>query len=145
MKACEVKIQYKNTKSKDTRQVIKTKYDAYRVIKPYFKESMDYRECAYLMLLNTANEVLGVSELSKGGIQSTIMDVRMVGQLSLLSNATNIIIVHNHPSGTLKASDSDVKFSKRILESMRLFDIELLDSLIVSSEGCYSLKEDNLF
>ncbi len=143
MKVSEVTIQYKNTVPKHERVTIKSADNVYDLVKPYFDSFMDYREGAYLVLMNKSNEVLGVSSISLGGIDSTIMDIRMIAQLSLLSNATNIIVVHNHPSGTLRPSDSDVSISKRILESMRHFDIELIDSIIVSSEGYYSLKTDN--
>jgi len=144
MKVCEVTIQYKNEIPKSERVSIKSANSVYRIVKPFFEPYMDYREGAYLVLMNKGNELLGVSELSKGGIDSTVLDIRMIAQLSLLSNATNIIVVHNHPSGTLKASDSDISISKRILESMRQFNILLLDSIIVSSEGYYSLSDNNL-
>jgi DNA repair protein RadC len=96
-------------------------------------------------LLNNSNEVLGIHTLSKGSTRGTVVDLKLLFVIALKSNATGIIVAHNHPSGTLKPSSSDLELTKRIKKSGELLDIKLLDHLIITKDEFYSLSDNNCY
>jgi DNA repair protein RadC len=89
------------------------------------------------MLLNRSNRVLGIAEISKGGLSGTDTDVRVILQYAIKSNASGIIICHNHPSGNMHPSESDLTLTKKIKEAASLLDVQLFDHLIIIPEGKY--------
>ena len=95
------------------------------------------------MLLNRANKVLGIAEISRGGISGTVTDVRIILQYVIKSNASGIIICHNHPSSLLQPSESDTKITRIIKETEGLMDLQLLDHLILVPEGEFYSMADN--
>ena len=96
-----------------------------------------------LLLLNRSNAVLGIIEISKGGISGTVTDIRLIFQAAIKGNASGIICAHNHPSGNLSPSESDIKITQKIKEAGNLMDIQLLDHLIITSEDEYFSMADN--
>ena len=105
---------------------------------------MDHIEFMYMFMLNRQNQILGYHQLAKGGITGTVVDVRIVFQVALKSNATAIIIAHNHPSGHLESSDADRKITNQIKQAGVILDIPLIDHLIISSEGYLSMADEGL-
>lgn len=142
MKVTEVEIVYKTKVKHSEMEQICASDAAYRILKPFYDPVMDYREMSYLVLLNKANRLLGVHKLSEGGTSGTVVDVRMIFQVALKTNASAIIISHNHPSGTLKPSDADCRLTNKILEAGKILEIPLLDHIILTSEGYYSFGDD---
>jgi DNA repair protein RadC len=94
------------------------------------------------LLLNRANKVLGVMNVSDGGISCTAVDTRLIMQSVILSNATQIIIAHNHPSGNLQPSAEDTYITKRVKKACEILNVELLDHLIITSENYYSFGDN---
>lgn len=108
-------------------------------------EGINLNESFYVLFLNRSNNVKGYYQLSKGGLSSTIVDIRILFGIALKSFSSSIIIAHNHPSGNLNPSNSDNDLTSRILEASKLLDIQLLDHLILSPEGSYfSYADENL-
>ena len=101
------------------------------------KDEIGLQESFKVMLLNNANRVKGVLEISKGGITGTLVDIRIVFAVVLKSLTTGIILAHNHPSGTLTPSLADKRITEKIQQAAKLFDVKLLDHLILSPEGGY--------
>ena len=96
-----------------------------------------------ILLLNRSNSVLGIMEVSKGGISGTVTDVRVILQAAIKSNASGIILCHNHPSGNINPSESDSKLTQKIKEAGQLMDIQLLDHIIITKEDrCYSFADN---
>jgi DNA repair protein RadC len=95
-----------------------------------------------VLYLNRANKVIGSYQLSKGGITGTIADVRLILSVALKTLASGLILAHNHPSGNLKPSEADKQITNKIRQAAKLLDIELLDHIIISSEGYYSFADD---
>ncbi len=95
-----------------------------------------------VLYLNRANRVIGSYQLSKGGITGTIADVRFILSVALKTLATGLILAHNHPSGNLKPSEADKQITSKIRQAAKLLDIELMDHIIMSSEGYYSFMDD---
>jgi len=100
-------------------------------------DSIEHIEESKLMLLTRSNKVLGIASISKGGISGTVTDVRLILQYAIKANASGIIICHNHPSGNVQPSESDIAITRKIKESGIVMDIQILDHLKVVSEGNY--------
>lgn len=101
------------------------------------------QECFYVMMLNTANFVLGVSLVHIGGIASTVVDVRLVVIPPLLAGATRLILAHNHPSGNLKPSTADLNITQKIVQGANLLQLTVLDHFILGpSRGAYYSMAD---
>jgi DNA repair protein RadC len=96
-----------------------------------------------LILLNQAYKVLGIYEVSSGGIAGTIVDIRLVFSAALTANATSIMMVHNHPSGKIMASEADKQITRKVVQAGKLLDIQLLDHLIITPESYYSFADDS--
>jgi DNA repair protein RadC len=106
-------------------------------------EIIEFVEEFKILLMNRSNSVLGILEISKGGISGTVTDVRVVFQAAIKGNASGIIAAHNHPSGNLNPSESDTRLTQKLKEAGNLMDIQLLDHLILSTEGEYYSFADN--
>ena len=107
------------------------------------KLQFEQREVFMVLLLNQANKIIHEAVLSEGGITGTVADPRIVFKLVISHGATGFIICHNHPSGQLKPSRMDDALTEKIKKGAALFDIKLIDHLIVSSEGYYSYAEQH--
>jgi DNA repair protein RadC len=104
--------------------------------------SIEHIEEFKFMLLTRSNKVLGIASISKGGINGTVTDVRIILQYAIKANASGIIICHNHPSGNLNPSESDLAITRKIKESGNVMDVQLLDHLIIIPEGRYNSMGD---
>ena len=106
-------------------------------------DTIGYKESFKLLLLNQANKVIGYTAISDGGLTSTVVDVRVVMQTVLVTNATSIILAHNHPSGNIYPSSLDDSLTKRIKSACELMDIRLLDHIIVTPFDTFYSYCDN--
>ncbi|MBP4140107.1 RadC family protein [Flavobacterium geliluteum] len=99
----------------------------------------------WVLFLNNSNKVILKSQLSKGGISGTIVDVRLVFKLALETSATGLILCHNHPSGLLKPSEADIKITKRLKIAGDSLDVKVLDHLIITETKYYSFVDEGIF
>lgn len=99
----------------------------------------------WVLFLNNSNKVLFKTQLSKGGMTGTMVDVRIVFKIAFEQNATAIILTHNHPSGKLQASDADIQITKKIKTAGQQLDIPVLDHLIITETGYYSFADEGIF
>jgi DNA repair protein RadC len=106
-------------------------------------EIIEFVEEFNILLMKRANSVLGIPEISKGGISGTVTDVWVVFHAAIKGNASGIICVHNHPAGILNPSESDTQLIQKIKEAGNLMDMRLMDHLILSTEGDYYSFVDN--
>lgn len=106
-------------------------------------ESLPYEEC-WALYLTTSNRLIERQRISQGGVQGTVVDHRLIIKRALELLATKLILVHNHPSGAATPSEQDRQLTRRIAEAAKLFDIRLIDHLIVAREGNYSFKRAGL-
>jgi len=123
-------------------KIISSPKDTYELIKEYL-EYAD-REYCLVISLNTKNRVHNISIVSIGSINSSIVHPREVFKTAILSNASSIIIAHNHPSGDPTPSKEDIAITERIEEVGNILGIELLDHLVVGDNKYLSLREKNL-
>ncbi|WP_269223841.1 DNA repair protein RadC [Flavobacterium sp. IMCC34518] len=99
----------------------------------------------WVLFLNNSNKILFKTQLSKGGMTGTMVDIRIVFKLAFEQNATAIILVHNHPSGKLQASDADIQITKKIKTAGQQLDIPVLDHIIITETGYYSFVDEGIF
>ena len=124
-KVGEVKLSYK-PKFKNQQKVTCSE-DAYRyMLSTYKKETICYKEYFKVLFLNQANQVLGYTLISEGGLTETTADVRLIFQAALLTNSVALILAHNHPSGNLKPSPEDIRLTKQVREASNFMRIKIL-------------------
>lgn len=105
----------------------------------------DYRhEVFAVIFLNRANKINHFEIISKGGISGTVADPRIILKKALEEDAVNVILCHNHPSGSLKPSKADEELTIKIKEAAKYFDIKVIDHIIVSDNGYYSFADEGL-
>lgn len=98
-----------------------------------------------MLSLNTANKVVGIHIVNVGTQNQTVVDIKGIFQRAILNNATGIILFHNHPGGSSKASREDISITKRIVDGGKLLDMKVLDHIIVYGENKYtSMKEEGV-
>ena len=102
------------------------------------------QESMYCLYLNRNTRPLGVAQIGKGGYTSTVADIRLILGIALKSGCCAIILCHNHPSGNLKPSGADELLTKKVKEAAQLFDIKLLDHIILSHEGFFSFSDEGM-
>lgn len=108
------------------------------------KDTIEMYEEVKILLLNRANKVLGIYALSKGGLSSSVVDIRIILSIALKALASSIILIHNHPSSNLKPSKSDIDITRKLKSACELLDIVLLDHLIVTKGDYFSFADNGL-
>jgi len=111
-------------------------------IRRFYTGDIDIFESSFVLLLNSQNITIGYAKLSQGGIQGTVVDPRLIAHYAVKCLASAVILAHNHPSGALRPSDADLTLTKKINSGLELLDIKLLDHVIITSEGYYSLADN---
>jgi DNA repair protein RadC len=99
----------------------------------------------WVLYLNNSNKVVYKSQLSKGGITGTVVDVRLIFKIALEQNATSIILTHNHPSGKLIASDADKEVTKKLKLAGEQLDVKVLDHIIITEKEYLSFQDEGIF
>jgi DNA repair protein RadC len=119
--------------------------DAVDVLKKLFeKDTMSAYEQAFILYLNANNKIIGYYHHSSGGIDGTVMDIQMISGMALKSLAKGVIISHNHPSENTKPSDADKKITEQLNEALKLFNVKLLDSIILTENSYLSFRDEGL-
>lgn len=121
------------------RKKITSSSDAFALLQPLIGELT--HEEFWIVYLNNSNKVLQTSQLSKGGITGTIVDVRLVYKTAIQLGAVGIILAHNHPSGTLKPSQSDLDLTSKLKTAGNSLDIKVLDHIIVTQKAYFSFAD----
>lgn len=98
----------------------------------------------WVMALNRANRLVKKKRVSEGGVSGTVADPKIIFKLAVDELASGIIVVHNHPSGNLKPSESDVNLTKKIKEGGKALEISLLDHLIIAHDRYFSFADEGL-
>ncbi len=98
----------------------------------------------YVLYLDRANHVLGYRLISRGTTSACMVSSKIILSIGLQCNSSGIILAHNHPSGNLKPSIADQALTKKIQEGARLFDIKVLDHLIVTNESYSSFADEGI-
>lgn len=141
----EIQLIYKSNVKPSERPKISSSRDARDVLMGMWDDTkLELMEQFKVMLTNRANKVLGIFELSTGGVSGTVADPKLIFAAAIKGAACGIIMAHNHPSGNLQPSQADIDLTRKIKEGGKLLEIQLLDHIILSSEGYYSFADEGL-
>lgn len=141
MELAEISVSY-STKNNNKIKLINCRDTFELILSNWNLEIIEFQEECKIILVNRANCVLGIYELSKGGISGTVVDLRIILSVALKCNASGIILVHNHPSGNLQPSESDRKITRKLKDACNLFEISLIDHFIISKTNFFSFTQD---
>ncbi len=144
-KVSEIELIYKSKINPSERPQIRTSRDAYELFLLFWDENkIEFVEQFKVMFLNRANRVLGIYELSTGGISGTVADPKLIFAAALKACASNIILCHNHPSGNLQASQADEILTNKLKEAGKFLELPVVDHLIISREGYLSFSDEGM-
>ena len=121
---------------------IKSSKDSFELFGPIL-EDLPYEEF-WIAYLNRANKVISKTKLSKGGIIGTVIDVKLIMKSAIEKLASGLILCHNHPSGNLKPSNEDLKITKQLTDAAKLFDINVVDHIIIGNNEYLSFVDEGL-
>jgi DNA repair protein RadC len=143
MEIAEISVSYSNSK-KEKLKVKNSKHSYLIFLNSWNKNTIELQEEFKVLLLNRANNVLGVYNLSKGGTAGAVVDTKLVYSVALKCNATSLIIAHNHPSGNLTPSEPDKTITNKLKQAGKFLDIALLDHIIVTKDDFFSFSDNGL-
>lgn len=108
----------------------------------FFEDDINIYESCFIILLNRANKIIGWYKVSSGGLDATIIDKRIICKVAIDALSAGVILVHNHPSGEVKPSSADIKMTKEAKDCLKLFDVTLVDHIILSEKKYYSFTDE---
>ncbi len=130
----------------NTTEVQKVRITTSKIAYEIFKKHLDGlpHEEFRMLLLNRANQVIKEVALSKGGITGTVVDISLAAKAAIEVNSCAVVVAHNHPSGQIEPSEHDRQVTKKLREAFKLFDISLLDHLIIGEMKYFSFADEGL-
>lgn len=126
----------------DADRIIRESNDIVQRFRPQL-EGLAHEEC-WALYLTASNRIIEQQRISQGGVQATVVDARLIVKRALELLAAQLILIHNHPSGAAEPSEADKLLTDKVARAAALFDIRLLDHLILSREGDYSFRRAGL-
>ncbi len=129
------------TSGKELPKIQSSEYAA-KIISPILRD-LGHEEC-WVLYLNRANKLICKERLSIGGVSSTVVDVKIIVRNALEKLASSLILVHNHPSGNASPGENDKIQTKILKDAAALFDISLLDHLIIAGDSYFSFADDGM-
>jgi DNA repair protein RadC len=146
IKVNEIQLSYREVAPISGNPIITSSEAAYKVLRELWNpNTIGLHESFKVLLLNNSNKIKGVLHLSEGGITGALVDIRILFAVVLKSLSVGMILSHNHPSGQLKPSRADQQLTRKIQKSAKLFDVRVLDHLILSpEEGYFSFADEGL-
>jgi len=138
----ELKVTYKRTKLPTVK--IKSAEDVQEFMYPFFDEIMDDHEEVKVLHLNRSHHVVNIHHVSSGSDGASIVPIKDIIRQAILIKTFSIVLLHNHPSSNLKPSKADIQISNKLKKAAELFEIQLIDSVILTRESFTSLSHENL-
>ena len=141
LSSSEIELHYKRPLFQTMKHITKSE-DAEAILRSCINpKRIDLKEFFWVMLLSNANRLIAIAELALGSPRAVYVQTREIIQLALITNASSIIIAHCHPSGNLNISEADRKITSRLTELCDLFELTLLDHIIITSEAYVSFTD----
>jgi DNA repair protein RadC len=141
----EIQLTYKSKVKASLRPKITSSKDCDNVLRKYWDDNkIEFVEQFKVILLNRANKVIGLYEVSTGTTTHTVADPRLIFVAAIKANACAIILSHNHPSGNLSPSQADIDLTKKMKEAGKFLEVSVLDHIIMTSEAYYSFADEGL-
>jgi DNA repair protein RadC len=144
-KVSEVELIYKSKVKASERPRISDSRQAYALLMFHWDlNKIELIEEFKVIFLNQANKVLGIFNVSSGGITGTVADPRLIFSAALKASACNIMLAHSHPSGNLKPSRADEELTNKLKNAGQFLDIRVVDHLIVTKDQYFSFADEGL-
>ena len=124
------------------REKVNSSFDGYAIIKPHFSD-LEHEEF-HIVLLNRNNEVIGIRQISKGGLAGTYVDPKIIFKIGIDLGAAAILLAHNHPSGNCKPSNNDKALTRRIVQFGKMIELVVMDHLIITDNGYFSFSDNGM-
>ncbi|SDW46196.1 DNA repair protein radc [Hydrobacter penzbergensis] len=141
----EVELVYKSKMKASERPQLKQIIDVVEFLKQNWDANrIELLEQFKVILMNRSLRVLGIYEVSSGGVSGTMVDPKLIFMAALKMNANTLILAHNHPSGNPEPSEADKKVTQKIKDAANLLDMRLVDHIILTTEGFYSFADEGL-
>jgi len=141
----EIRVSYHPKFRASERPSVTTSRQAYEVlINNWDLDRINFQEQFYILLLNTAGKVIGISQIAAGGKAITVADLKLVFSVALKGQVTSIILAHNHPSENLQPSEADINLTRKMVEVGKLLELNVFDHLIVTRKRYYSFGDEGL-
>lgn len=138
-KAVEYSITAKKQEFETTK--VYSSEDAASFARNFYHEDMLIYESSFIILMNASGSVIGYAKISQGGVCGTYIDPRIVAKYAIDTLASSVILVHNHPSGNPAPSVSDIEVASKVRKALSVFDIRLLDSIILTDVEYRSMSD----
>lgn len=141
----EINLSYQPKFKASERPQITSSKDAYDVLyNNWDLDKIQMLEQFKIILLNRTNKVIGIFQVSSGGIAGTVADPKLIFAVALKACASSIVLSHNHPSGNLKPSSQDIELTKKITTAGNYLDIRVLDHVIITNDNYYSFADEGM-
>ncbi len=141
----EIQVSYRPKFKASERPKVSTSEEVYHILFNHWDlDKIELQEQFKVLLLNRANRVIGIYEVSSGGMAGTLADPKLIFSAALKSCASGIILSHNHPSGNLKPSQADIGLTHKLKTAGSFLDIQVHDHIILTAEGYYSFADEGL-
>ena len=142
MKKKSVEFKLKAEKQDFVIESIKSSDQACNYARKFYFDDIAIYESMFIILLNKMGNTIGFAKIAQGGVDCCIADCRIITKYAIDSLAAGVILVHNHPSGNLKPSNEDDRLTKQVFECLRLFDIKLVDHIVITENDYYSYADE---
>lgn len=140
MKKYEITIKSENLDFRT--EPIRSFHQAQQFARKFYYEDINIYESVFIILLNRNNDAIGYAKIAQGGVAGSFVDGKIVCKYAIDTLASGVILVHNHPSGNTSPSESDRMMTDTIRKQLALFDIKLLDHIILTKDKYYSFTEN---
>lgn len=138
-------IHLKRKKSDFPKAKITDSKNAATYARQFYGDDLTMYESFFIILLNRGNITTGFVKISQGGVCGTVVDPVIVAKYVIQSLSKGVILVHNHPSGTLKPSSQDIKITTKIKSGLELFDCIVQDHIILTDKRYFSFRDNNIY
>ena len=139
-----LELKAKKTPSNFEKVKIISSNDAFQIIKQFYFDDIDIFESFFILCLNRNNQTIAYAKISQGGVAGTVVDIKLIAKYAIDCLASGVILAHNHPSGNLKPSNEDLAITKKVKEGLKILDIQVLDHLILTSQGYLSFGDEGI-
>ena len=141
----EINVSYKPKFKASERPKVSTSKEVYDILfNNWDLNRIELQEQFKILLLNRGHRVIGIYEVSTGGMAGTTADPKLIFGTTLKACASSIILSHNHPSGNLKPSEADIAITHKLKSAGTFLDIGVLDHIILTSEGYFSFADEGM-
>ena len=137
------KYTLKKEKTDIERVQITCSKDAYKFCLKFYSDDIDVYESVFALFLDNTGNTIGYAKIAQGGVSTSIVDVPLIVKYAIESLSVGVVLCHNHPTGNLNPSVSDIKTSNAVKHSLTLIGINFYDNIIISKNHYYSFFENN--